>query len=96
VAGVLSGIEVFMTYAEREPGPEETALEEEQAGLAAAQAAVRPLVQLRLQRRLDGVDEQVQEVRCQGCGQKMEGQGRRQRTWRVSLRRGPLEGIDQG
>jgi hypothetical protein len=81
VLGVLTGMEVLISYAEGEMKPEETALEEEQAGLAAAQAAVRPLVQKRLQRRLDEADEQIQEVRCPGCRQKMESQGRRERTW---------------
>jgi hypothetical protein len=89
VLGVLKGMEVLMSYAQGEIKPQETALEEEQAGLAclcygrqaAAQAAVRPLVQMRLQRRLDEADQQGLEVRCRGCGQKMESQGRRQRTW---------------
>lgn len=81
VLGVLRGMEVLVLFAESELKPEETALEEEAAGLAVAQAVVRPMLQRRLQRRLDEADRQVEEVRCQGCGQKMESQGRRQRTW---------------
>jgi hypothetical protein len=91
--GLVEGINELIAYAQAESDSTSTALEEERQGVAAALRAVRPVVQARVQQRLDRVDQQQPTQRCEGCGQGMESQGRRPRSWRstvgeLRLRRG--------
>jgi len=75
---------VLLDYASAEE--ETNALDEERGASEAARKAVRPLLQARLQARLDTVDATLSgECECSECGGSMESQGRRSRTWMSAL-----------
>jgi hypothetical protein len=90
-SGLLTGFQSLVSYARGEPTAEASAIEEERRSVQAALRAVRPVLQARLQQRLDEADEQTPEVRCRGCGQWAESQGRRARCWHSTVGRLNLE-----
>lgn len=79
--GVLQGCQSLLHYAVREWAVGSTALEEERQSVAVALATVRPVLEARLQQRLDEADARRPAVRCEQCGGHCEAQGRRRRTW---------------
>jgi hypothetical protein len=89
IAGWLQGVALLAQYAAAEPRPEEDALDEERQSVQAALNAVRPLLQARLQQRLNRADAAASEVRCLGCSQVAPSQGYRTRSWQSTV--GPLE-----
>lgn len=67
-----------------------TAVELEGAAVKAALAAARPLLEVRLQDRLDALDEETRgQAECTACKTVASSQGRRKRRWRSLT--GPLE-----
>lgn len=87
--GLFAGFQSLVAYAQEEHAPGSTALEEERASVQAALAAVRPVLEARLQHRVNEVDEQKQDVKCCGCGELCASQGRRDRTWSSTV--GPIK-----
>lgn len=88
-SGLLAGFQTLVAYAQAERAPDSTALEEERASVQAALAAVRPVLEARLQHRVNEVDEQKEEVKCCGCGKPCVSQGRRARSWSSTV--GPIK-----
>ena len=65
------------------------AVDLESEAVAVARRVVRPLLQAKMQARLDALDEQqAGATRCAECDRPMESQGRRSRSWNGVL--GPL------
>ena len=90
--GVLQGFQSLLHYALGEQAAGSTALEEERQSVQVALATVRPVLEARLQQRLDAADARTPEIVCAQCGRRCVAQGRRRRTWRstvgeLSLRR---------
>lgn len=61
-SGLLTGFQTLLAYAQGARAPGSTALEEERASVQAALAAVRPVLEARLQDRVNEVDTRL-------CGQ---------------------------
>ena len=68
--GVVEGIEAIVKYAQKEEEEGDTAIEEERMSLKAGLEAVRPILEARMQRRLDEAERD--EARCEGCVGKPE------------------------
>ncbi|HJS82782.1 MAG TPA: ISKra4 family transposase, partial [Nitrososphaera sp.] len=79
VGGWMQGVEELAKYAQSEATG--NAIDEERESVAAALRAVRPIVEARLQKRLDTVDEELMQVKCEKCGRLSQSQGRRTRNW---------------
>jgi hypothetical protein len=79
--GVLQGFQQLLHYALQEQAAGSTALEEERQSVAVALAAVRPVLEARLQQRIEEAEARTPVVPCASCGGHGEGQGRRRRTW---------------
>jgi hypothetical protein len=79
--GLLQGMETLVQYAEREWADSNTVVEEERQSVAVALQSVRPILQGRVQRRLDAIDQAQPEVWCRGCRHQAQSQGRRRRSW---------------
>jgi hypothetical protein len=79
--GLLQGMEMLATYAQAEVNPSRDVVQEERESVQMALQSVRPVLQARVQQRLDQLDEQYPEARCLGCRQWLESQGRRDRAW---------------
>src|SRR5438876_6950982 len=62
--GLLAGFQSLVTYARMEQAAAASAMEEERLSVQAALAAVRPVLEARLQQRLDAADEEMPEVTC--------------------------------
>ncbi len=88
-SGLLTGFQTLLAYAQGARAPGSTALEEERASVQAALAAVRPVLEARLQDRVNEVDERKEEVKCYGCGKQSASQGRRARSWSSTV--GPIK-----
>jgi hypothetical protein len=84
-AGLLRGFQALVNYARTEQAEAASAIEEERLSVQAALSAVRPVLEARLQQRLDEADEQRPEVRCRGCGRMACSQGRRARSWQSTV-----------
>jgi hypothetical protein len=89
VTGWLQAVERLADYAQAEPRPEEKAIDEERQSVQAALSAVRPLLEARLQQRLNRLDAEASEVPCLGCRQVAPSEGYRTRCWQSTV--GPLE-----
>ena len=77
----VEGLTELVRYAQ-EPLSTKDAVDLESDAVAAARRIVRPLLQARMQSRLDELDEQlVGTTRCAACERPMESQGRRRRSW---------------
>ncbi|MEK7246873.1 MAG: ISKra4 family transposase [Chloroflexota bacterium] len=87
MAGLAEAISVLVDLVTGEaPG---SAVDLEASAVTAALAAARPLLEVRLQERLDVLDEETRGVcECLLCGASAASQGRRQRRWRSLT--GPL------
>lgn len=101
--GLLLGFQSLVGYACGEMEAGASALDEERLSVKVALQAVRPVLEARLQQRLDQVDEQFSEVKCLKCGQRCDSQGRRKRGWQSTVgklqlkrRYGWCEGCEQG
>ena len=82
----VESIGVLVDYTEKDMGEDETALDAESEAVAVAKKTVRPIVEVKLQRRLDDLDrKQSGKMRCMHCGGKTLSQGRRKRPWRSLL-----------
>ena len=87
VTGWLQGAEELAKYAQSQGN--RNALDEERESVTAALRAVRPILEARLQKRLDVVDEELMPVKCEKCGELSPSQGRRRRNWSSTV--GELE-----
>ena len=85
--GVLQGFQTLVRYAVSECAGGSTALEEERGSVQVALASVRPVLEARLQQRLDEADASTPEVTCGQCGGRCVAQGRRVRTWQSTVGR---------
>ncbi|OGQ83914.1 MAG: hypothetical protein A2289_25905 [Deltaproteobacteria bacterium RIFOXYA12_FULL_58_15] len=68
----------------------EDAIDAEREAVAVSRRIVRPVLEAKLQARLDALDEQAKgdPVPCPKCAEATESEGRRSRTWKSVL--GPL------
>lgn len=80
---LIEGIAELAAYACSPILDEDSAVDAEVEAVAAARRAVRPMLQAKLQRRVDELDaEDAGQARCcERCGGPTESQGRRSRTW---------------
>jgi len=86
-AGLAAAMDSLWAFVNQEQA--EMAVDLEGAAVAAALAAARPLLEARLQERLDVLDEETRgATACSGCEVSVASQGRRSRCW-ASLT-GPL------
>jgi hypothetical protein len=80
---LAEGIAELAAYACSPVTDDATVVDAELEAVAAARRAVRPILQAKLQVRVDALDAQGagQSRCCEKCGGPMESQGRRSRTW---------------
>lgn len=92
-AAFAEGLAELARYAAEEPTETADAVDVEAEAVAVSRRVVRPLLQAKLQARLDVLDARsVGQALCPGCKQTAESQGRRSRRWSgvlgpVSLKR---------
>lgn len=79
--GLLQGMERLVQYAQSDWAETDTVVEAERQSVQVALPSVRPMLQARLQRRLDEIDQAQPEAWCRGCRHQAQSQGRRTRTW---------------
>jgi hypothetical protein len=79
--GLIEGVETLVRYAQAQWEETETVIDEERQSIRVALQSVRPILEARLQRRLDEIDQQHPPGRCRGCGREGQSQGRRMRSW---------------
>jgi hypothetical protein len=79
--GVLEGFQSLLQYALSEEALGSTALEEERQSVQVALVALRPVLEARLQQRLEEAEARTPEVICEQCGRRSVVQGWRRRTW---------------
>jgi hypothetical protein len=86
---LVEGIAELAAYACSPVTDEDTAVDAEREAVAAARRAVRPILQAKLQARVDALDAQSagQTRCCEKCSGPTESQGRRSRTWSGMLGR---------
>jgi len=86
----LQGVCELARYASKEAGADENAVEVEREAVAVSRRVVRPILQAKLQRRLDQLDQQTKghAPSCRKCAQSTESMGRRTRMWKSVV--GPL------
>lgn len=88
-AAFVEGLSELAAYAAAAMGDEAGAIDEEEAAVVASRRVVRPVLQAKLQARLDALDVKlVGLATCAGCEATAESQGRRSRSWASIL--GPL------
>ena len=88
-AAFVEGLSELAAYAGAAMGEEAGAIDEEEAAIVAARRVVRPVLQAKLQARLEALDEKLAgQAVCPGCKDTAESQGRRSRSWDSIL--GPL------
>jgi len=81
-AGFIEGLMELTKYADEDPASTADAIDLESEAVAVARRVVRPLLQAKMQARLDQLDEQLAgTTRCGECNRPMESQGRRGRSW---------------
>ena len=90
VAGAwIQACEIMTQYACADVEDDEDALHEERAAIVASRRALRPLLEARLQLRIDRVDAATKgQATCTVCGKTASSHGRPSRTWESTL--GPL------
>lgn len=89
VSALLSGCDAVAEYAMAALDDEGDSLTEEMAALMASRRALRPLLEARLQERVNHIEGASEPVpRCVECGQAMHSKGRRKRGWLSSC--GPI------
>ena len=81
-AALVEGIETLAQYIETEDDCEKRAIDEETEAVSVAMAIVRPVLETKLQMRLDLLDEKLKgQTTCPSCEQSGESQGRIARNW---------------
>jgi hypothetical protein len=86
VRGMLAACELMAEYAMAPEDVYEDSIEEEAEAIAASRRAFRPLLQARLQQRIDRIDaENVARTMCPLCENTMSSKGRPARKWASSL-----------
>jgi hypothetical protein len=86
---VLAASDAMAEYAMGAYGEDEDSLAEEENAIAASRRAFRPLLEARLQARIDGIDEAMKgRVLCLECDATAQSCGRPAREWDSAL--GPL------
>jgi hypothetical protein len=79
---LAAGMAELVQYARGPMDRAPSAIEEEREAVEVSRRVVRPVLEARLQQRLDALDEQVVgRSMCGGCGGVAESQGRRRRGW---------------
>jgi hypothetical protein len=82
VGAFAMGVSELASYAMGETQQGATVLEEEREAVEASRRIVRPVLQARLQRRVEQLDrETIGAARCLKCGCTAQSQGLRERTW---------------
>lgn len=86
----LDGACELARYASTELEADENAIDAEREAVAVSRRIVQPVLQTKLQRRLDQLDQQTkgEAAACPNCAKNFESMGRRRRTWKSVL--GPL------
>ncbi|MBO0859045.1 MAG: ISKra4 family transposase [Chloracidobacterium sp.] len=84
-SGLLNCFQTIASYAFTELEADTSALDEERLGVKVALQSIRPVLQTRLQQRLDKADERLAKVKCPTCGRSCESQGRRERGWQSTV-----------
>ena len=81
-AALAEGFAELARYAAEEPGEAADSVDIEVEAIAAARRVVRPLLQAKLQQRLDALDAKTARHNlCPRCKKPTESQGRRSRGW---------------
>lgn len=81
LGGLVEGMDVFWEYARASVEDGVDALDEEGAAISASQRAFRPMLEARLQARIDVMDRRTAGIsNCSVCGKRSESKGRRPRT----------------
>jgi len=79
---MAQAIDGVLEFARAEPEAGGNAVDDEKAGIAAALRLAAPLVQVRMQRRLDALDAaQTQAALCPDCHERAQSVGRPERSW---------------
>lgn len=92
-AAFAVGVAELAQYALSRPDESCSSVDEEREAVEASRRAVRPVLEARLQQRLDVLDERLSGgASCTGCCGTLESEGRRRRGWGsllgpISLRR---------
>jgi hypothetical protein len=82
----IQSCDVMEQYANSDLNEEDDALDEELAAIMASRRAFRPLLEARLQVRIDRVDEATKgQATCKQCGGKASSNGRPSRKWESTL-----------
>jgi hypothetical protein len=88
-AAFAEGLVELSAYADKNLGDSATAVDAEADAIAASRRIVRPVLQAKLQARLDALDRELTgKAVCSRCESTAESQGRRARQWGSLL--GPL------
>ncbi len=81
-AALLEGLRELAQYADAATEESVDAVDMEAEAVAVSRRVVRPLLEAKMQARLDALDEkQSGATRCRHCQRPMESQGRRRRQW---------------
>ena len=79
---LMTGFDAMAEYAAGDLADERDALDEETEAIAASRRAFRPLLEARLQERIDRIDAETKGMTtCLECGKTSESVGRRRRFW---------------
>jgi len=82
----MQSCDAMTQYANASLDEDEDALDEEFLAIMASRRAFRPLLEARLQARIDRVDEATKgQATCKQCGGKASSHGRPSRTWESTL-----------
>jgi hypothetical protein len=83
----VAGASELARYASQSIKGDENAVDAEREAVAASRRIVRPVLEIKLQARLDVLDEQTKGIvaPCPKCAQATESEGRRVRTWKSVL-----------
>jgi hypothetical protein len=85
-AAWMQACDVMTQYTNADFDEDEDSIDEELAAIMASRRAFRPLLEARLQSRIDRVDEATKgQATCKQCGGKASSHGRPSRTWESTL-----------
>lgn len=83
--GLIEGFDSLLKFAISEWDDSSDVIDQERLSIKVALASARPILEARLQDRLDHLDLTYPQARCQGCGREALAQGRRTRSWDSTL-----------
>ena len=83
--GLIEGFDSLLKFATSEWDSSSDVVDQERLSIKVALASARPILEARLQDRLDHLDLTYPQARCQGCGREPLSQGRRTRSWDSTL-----------